>query len=779
MTSLGLDLGFGFGGSSGDGTISPSIQLSANSIPEDAEVADPVGTLSVANGSGSYTFTLTDDAGGLFAIDGDELQVAGALDFDTAQSHQIEVEADNGVDDPITRIFTINVTNVGAASLAIDEHFDGRIFQRSAGETDGPVPISGTYTGTPTAIEVRVFDPSDDSDIVAWMTLDASPSAGAFSGVVTVPQGGPYGYEVRDSVENEVGAVASGEFFVGAWVGISGQSNANGIVFSTDGAAGAAAEGTLYYDGETDLEFETPAANTTMRTLANALKTLLGVPVGVFVFARNGVAIHELLPGADAGWYEDYFETRLAAIGGDFELVIFHQGEGDTAEHIDTPLATYQERLVDLHEAYAAECGRSVTELPFVFAGLGRVTSGATSDSDARWSRIQDALSGAHDPVNGRYFSHSNIDAPLEDDVHYTDAFHATVNIPRYLQTIGVVYGDETDVPAWYVTAAAYESATETLVTVTHSMGTDFTPTTDAVGFQVSDDGGGSWEDADADRVDATTILLTHASLGSTRLVRYLAGREPDISDLVLDNGALTSPLVPVGLGMEVTGAPAALPTPTYLGTVGIAAGSGNPSGSLSIGSAAADRYLIMGYSVQTASGTGAVTGCNVNPSGETPVAATRRGTEHSADGRKMGWFTAPVPAGTSATFDLTRTQGGGWANAGVLHVWSVPSDDLNSATPIAVVADTEPNTQMSVSEDIDLDDGGFVLVIGIRQGLGNTADSLSSPDVSLAARNNTSTGGSRHLAADSSDTPDDAAATMTNTALIAAEIGVSAIACR
>lgn len=96
----------------------PSIRLSSATVAEDAEVGDLVGTLSVANGSGTYAFTLTNDAGGLFALDGVDdtlLEVAGALE--ATVSHQITVSADNGVDDPIVRTFTITVTASGDAIL--------------------------------------------------------------------------------------------------------------------------------------------------------------------------------------------------------------------------------------------------------------------------------------------------------------------------------------------------------------------------------------------------------------------------------------------------------------------------------------------------------------------------------------------------------------------------------------------------------------------------------------------------------------------------------------
>jgi len=110
-------LGNGFGSLGGGGGVSgPSIQLSAATIAEDASVGDLVGLLSVSNGSGTYAFTLTDDAGGLFAIDGVDdtrLEVAAAL---SAGSESITVSADNGVDDPITRAFLITVTAVGGVT---------------------------------------------------------------------------------------------------------------------------------------------------------------------------------------------------------------------------------------------------------------------------------------------------------------------------------------------------------------------------------------------------------------------------------------------------------------------------------------------------------------------------------------------------------------------------------------------------------------------------------------------------------------------------------------
>lgn len=128
-----LDLGFSLtsidilrAGQSG-----PSLRLSPRSIEEDAGIGDPVGTLSVVNGSGSYTFSITADPNSKFAIDGDALELGDTLDYETATSHSVTIEANNGVDPIISRTFTITVTDVfesANSSFFGDRYFGGRYF---------------------------------------------------------------------------------------------------------------------------------------------------------------------------------------------------------------------------------------------------------------------------------------------------------------------------------------------------------------------------------------------------------------------------------------------------------------------------------------------------------------------------------------------------------------------------------------------------------------------------------------------------------------------------
>jgi len=96
----------------------PRITLSASSIAEDASLNTVIGALAVANGSGSYTFTITADPDSKLNISVANLRVGAALNYEVATSHSVTIQADNGVDDPISRTFTIQVANVQEVTLS-------------------------------------------------------------------------------------------------------------------------------------------------------------------------------------------------------------------------------------------------------------------------------------------------------------------------------------------------------------------------------------------------------------------------------------------------------------------------------------------------------------------------------------------------------------------------------------------------------------------------------------------------------------------------------------
>ncbi len=101
--------------SDGDGT--------ANIVNENASIGTPVGITALAldGNAEAVTYSLTSNAGGLFAIDAATgiVTVAGTLDFGTAASHGISVRATSADGSYTSKAFTIGVANVEGAPTDI------------------------------------------------------------------------------------------------------------------------------------------------------------------------------------------------------------------------------------------------------------------------------------------------------------------------------------------------------------------------------------------------------------------------------------------------------------------------------------------------------------------------------------------------------------------------------------------------------------------------------------------------------------------------------------
>jgi hypothetical protein len=129
MRMFAIDQGFTRWAEMGDFVVGARITLSATSIAEDEASGSVVGALEVINGSGVYTFSITADPDSKFAIDGTNLETAAALDYETATFHSVTIEADNGVDTPVSRTFTIFVTDVDDTAPTITSANSGTVVE--------------------------------------------------------------------------------------------------------------------------------------------------------------------------------------------------------------------------------------------------------------------------------------------------------------------------------------------------------------------------------------------------------------------------------------------------------------------------------------------------------------------------------------------------------------------------------------------------------------------------------------------------------------------------
>jgi VCBS repeat-containing protein/parallel beta-helix repeat protein len=165
-----------------------------NSLPENTPAGTPVGITAFASdpdGTDSVTYALLDDAGGRFTIEPftGVVTTTQPLDYETATSHSITVEARSTDGSTTQRAFTILVQDVNefAVSPILDTN-----------PADNSLPENAP-AGTPVGITAFASDP-DGTDSVTYALLDDAGgrfTIEPFTGVVTTTQ--PLDYETATS----------------------------------------------------------------------------------------------------------------------------------------------------------------------------------------------------------------------------------------------------------------------------------------------------------------------------------------------------------------------------------------------------------------------------------------------------------------------------------------------------------------------------------------------------------------------------------------------------
>lgn len=187
MTMIGIGLGLDItGGPSGPAV--PTIQLSNVSVAENA-ANGAIGTLTVSNGTGTYTFSEIADPDSKFTVTGTSLNKAAAMDYETATSHSVTVQATNGVDTPLTRVFSISVTNVLEGGTLAALTLDVASYEEDAARTS---TFSNRVSGSTLAISAGALP--------TGMTLDSG--AGTIAGTPTTP--GTYNFTVDETKADTV-----------------------------------------------------------------------------------------------------------------------------------------------------------------------------------------------------------------------------------------------------------------------------------------------------------------------------------------------------------------------------------------------------------------------------------------------------------------------------------------------------------------------------------------------------------------------------------------------
>ena len=183
------------------GAISDS-DMNANAVDENAAIGTAVGVTAFASDADStdtVTYSLSDDAGGLFAIDPNTgvVTVAGALDRETANSYDIEVTATSTDGSTSTQSYTIAINDVDEFDVTTPTDADATantVSESAAnGTAVGITAAASDADATTNGVTYSLVDSGGDPVVGGPFAVDAN------TGVVTVADNSQLDYESATS----------------------------------------------------------------------------------------------------------------------------------------------------------------------------------------------------------------------------------------------------------------------------------------------------------------------------------------------------------------------------------------------------------------------------------------------------------------------------------------------------------------------------------------------------------------------------------------------------
>lgn len=347
------------------------------------------------------------------------------------------------------------------STITVNDHLDQKVFQRVVGAKS--VPVTGSYTGSPSVIEARAVDFTSGAAITAWTPIVIYPTGGTYNGLLRVPQGCWYRLQVRDGVNTTITAQGLNKLGVGIIVVLSGQSNmANFLTtpfhYPSGGPRSVEWRGSVFNrlgnindnfppstkvlsagpGGYPDHPNSVPGSSRADGYVyfANTLSTTFNVPVLMVEISSGGTSIQAWMQG-QAFWTS--VVNRINQVGGDFEVFQWLQGESD-ANTMST--ATMKLRLTDLHnqlKALRVTNGHTASAMTFFLTSLGVGNSGGSSEGE--FGNIRAAHIQFASETQGAFISACAHDTRTgADAVHIDGLGHAHIG-RREGKTIASVMG--------------------------------------------------------------------------------------------------------------------------------------------------------------------------------------------------------------------------------------------------------------------------------------------------------------------------------------------------
>jgi hypothetical protein len=399
-------------------------------------------------------------------------------------------------------------------------------FQRN-GSDQANIPVAGTYSGTPTSIEARFNGGS-------WSVVDASPSAGSFSGTLTTQAAGQGALEVRYS--NDTGVTSSaanvgiGDVFV-----VAGQSNAEGYGTNPQSYTHATLKATKFTQSDVWADCTDPTdvdgGGSYWPLLATYIMDDQSVPVAFITTGVNASGLHNgsWLPGGAN--YDAMLDSITASGVNAVRAILWHQGEADALSSVTK--AQYKADLIQLGSDVAGDVAGAPR---LVVMQVG--DNFAVSDADINAIRLaqQEAWDDSANLDEGPVLH--DIDLSGGDGVHFkTDAELLEVSKRAWACVSTSQYGGTATAP---VPVSAMFNGARNQVTVTFNQTLKTGLTFGAGAWRVSDNGtpltvsGVAYHGTNTAAVVVTTST---AASGPVNATTYSLGYGDDAAGLVIPCG--------------------------------------------------------------------------------------------------------------------------------------------------------------------------------------------------------------------------------------------------
>ena len=280
-----------------------------------------------------------------------------------------------------------------SAQIQVSFPVSRAVFQRTT-NNDAILHVNGYFTQTVSRIEARVQARNGQGTSSDWVTIQANPKGGTFSGNLTV-RGGWYNLEVRGmNGDQPVGSTTVERVGVGEVFIIAGQSNAQGVQIDVPGASDDRVSTINYADDNQSPN--TPPADVLTRfthldkggriapsglgswcwgKLGDLLAQRLNVPILFFNVGYEGAAIRNWRQSFEVGRTESIYLRGAFYVDGQpygnlrnamqffthmlgVRAVLWHHGEAEF--FAQTPLGSYANDLQAVINRSRQDSGKNI-----------------------------------------------------------------------------------------------------------------------------------------------------------------------------------------------------------------------------------------------------------------------------------------------------------------------------------------------------------------------------------------------------------------------------------